>query len=79
MENQVNETNINMEFTKEKLSLIKRFIYEIVLVVLCLSVAFLFKLYINLDFEFKDYLKTGNIEMREVIRENTRAINNISK
>lgn len=63
-----------MEIDNKKLSMLRKYPYEIALVVLCVCVAFLFKLYISLDSEFKDYLKDGHAKMVEALKESSAVI-----
>jgi hypothetical protein len=64
----------NITASENKLSLIRKFIYEIVLVILMFSVAYLFIKIGSLDQEIKTYLREDRVTGIQKIDLNTEAI-----
>lgn len=62
--------------TQQKLSLIRRYIYEVVLVTLCLVVATLFQAYRDLNNSFMSHLQNDSEKMQGALNNNTNALNN---
>lgn len=62
------------ETTREKLSLIRKYIFEVVLIVLCFVVYNLTIYIVKIDKEMKDYIMTDSRKLTTAIEENTRVL-----
>lgn len=67
------------EITREKLQNMHRYFVEYSVFLLLAAVVFLTFLYIRLDNDFRDFLKTDNARNIQIIQDNTNALKQISK
>jgi len=61
--------------SEKKLSVLRKYPLEFLIIILFLSVGYLFHLYSNLNNEFKNHLLITNRVMIETLKENTQALN----
>lgn len=60
---------MSAEETQKKLTLIRKYPYEIALALLALCVGFLFKLYVSLDTDFRNYIINDSRQLIQAIKD----------
>lgn len=60
---------MSTEETQKKLTLIRKYPYEIALVILALCVGSLFKLYLSLETNFRDYIINDSRQLIQAIKD----------
>lgn len=62
------------EINRAQLSLIRKYIFEVVLVVLCFVVSFLGKMVFDLQDQIVNYWRDTAVNLTKVVEENTRVM-----